>query len=70
LIRTAFGLLNASLQNLVSRGKNPLCATLWNRRTSKPVLNVATAILGTRHAERFQAEESNGLGLYFFEIAR
>src|SRR5437667_8462885 len=63
-------LFDASFQDAIRRSKNALCATLWNRGTGKPALNVSTAIFRSVHSQGFETEQSNGLGLNFFQISR
>ena len=62
--------LNARFQNPVSCYKDALCAALRNRSAGKPILNISTAVLGTVHAERFQARQSDRFGLDFFQASR
>src|SRR5262245_3554980 len=62
--------LNASLQNLVRRNKDPLCVAFRNPAALEPVLNVSTAVVVTIHSQRFETQQRNGFGLDFFEISR
>src|SRR6266849_11183633 len=48
--------------------ENLLSATLWNLAT--PRLDVATAELSTRQAQRFTAQQRHAFGLYFSQASR